>query len=146
MTRYLRQAEGSRSAAQLLLHHRASQQDPMEHHVLIHLDRPRPPTATTTTTIHGGAPGGQRQVFASGGTEERINSVRLDKGDNPRWLTTHLRRTPIWHGASYLLLPLARRNNVVVKRDLRNQSVRTASHHGLPGSLQKQQPHTQNHL
>lgn len=52
VTRYLGQAKGSRSAAQLLLQRRASRQDPMEHHVLIHLDRPRPPPASTP--VHQG--------------------------------------------------------------------------------------------
>lgn len=48
VTCYLRRAEGSRSAAQLL-QHRARRQDPMENHVLIHLDRP-----STTTRVHRG--------------------------------------------------------------------------------------------
>lgn len=48
VTCYLRRAEGSRSAAQLL-QHRARRRDPMENHVLIHLDRP-----STTTTVHRG--------------------------------------------------------------------------------------------
>lgn len=54
VTCYLRRAEGSRSAAQLL-QHRARRQDPMENHVLIHLDRPS--TTTTTTTVHRGVSG-----------------------------------------------------------------------------------------
>lgn len=98
--RYLRRAEGSRSAAQLL-QHRARRQDPMENHVLIHLDRPsttNPPPPPPRRCTGGSAP----SVWERRDRGEDYN-VRLDKGDNPPGLTTHLRRTPFWHGAPCLI-------------------------------------------